>query len=102
MSGDEALGSAAQEASRLVDSLREWLESRGVAEAPIATGSAECRACPICIALSAVRDYHPEVVEQLGKAADALVGAARSLLAEHEHRWVAGNRPDVERIDVDE
>jgi hypothetical protein len=99
---DDALGSAAQEASRLLDSLREWVESRAGGEVPIATGSAECKLCPLCLALSALRERNPDVVENLSKAGEALLSAARSMLMEHEHEWVSGQRPDVERIDIDE
>lgn len=99
---DEPLGTAGHEASRLFESLKEWLDARGLAEVPLATGSAECRACPICLALSALRDHNPEVVDQLGKAADALMAAIRSVVSDHEHRWASGRAPDVERIDIDE
>ena len=99
---EEPLGTAGQEASRLVDSLKEWLDARGLADVPLATGSAECRACPICLALSALRDRNPEVVDQLGKAAEALLAAARSMISDHEHHWASGRAPDVERIDIDE
>ncbi len=98
---DEALGSAAHEAGRLMDALREWLDARGVPEAPIATDSAECRACPVCLALSAVREHHPEVVEQLGRSAEALIAALRAAVSDHEDKWTSQRRPDVERIDID-
>jgi hypothetical protein len=99
---EDALGSAAQEASRLLDSLREWLDTRGVTDIPIATGTTECKVCPICLMLTAVRERNPEVSEHLAKAGEALLSAARSLLADHEHEWVSGRQPDVERIDIDE
>lgn len=102
MSGaQEPLGSAAHEAGRLMDALRDWLDSRGVPATPIATGSPECRACPVCLALSAVREHHPEVVEQLGRAAEAMVAALRSVVTEQEDRWTDPGPTDVERIDVD-
>jgi hypothetical protein len=101
MSEREPLGSAAHEAGRLMDALRDWLDARGVPEAPIATGSAECRACPVCLTLSAVREHHPEVVEQLGKAAESLLAAVRAVVADQEERWTDPGRPDVERIDID-
>lgn len=103
MTAQEPLGSAAHEAGRLIDALREWLDARGIPDAPpIATGSAECRACPVCLVLSAVREHHPEVVTQLGRAAEALTAAARALLLEQEEQWVRGRSPDVEHIDIDE
>ena len=101
-SADDALGSAAQEASRLLDSLRDWLDARGGGEVPIATGSAECKLCPLCLLLAAVRDRNPEVLENLTKAGEARLSAARSMLVDHEHEWVSGRQPDVERIDIDE
>ena len=101
-SADDALGSAAQEAGRLLDSLREWLDTRSVGEMPIATGSAECKVCPLCLLLSALRERNPDVVENLAKAGEALMSAVRSLVLDHEHEWVSGRRPDVERIDIDD
>src|SRR5215203_4942786 len=98
---NEPLGSASQEARHLIDSLRAWLDARGVPETPIATGSQECRACPLCLLLGAIRDHHPEVVDQLGRASEALLAAARALLLEHEHDWAASERRDVEKIDID-
>ena len=98
---DEPLGSAAQEAARLLDAVSGWLDQRGISSMPIATGSAECRACPICIGLSAVREHHPEVVDQLGRAAEALVAAVRAAVREHEDEWSRATRPDVEHIDID-
>jgi hypothetical protein len=99
---DEPLGSAAHEAARLLDTLKEWLDGKGMGEVPLATGSAECKLCPFCLALSALRDHNPEVVEQLGKAGEALLAALRSALSEHEKGWAAGRAPDVERITIDE
>ena len=99
---EEPLGSAAQEATRLINSLREWLDARGVPEQPpLATGSAECRACPFCLLLGAVREHHPEVVEQLGRASESLLAALRSLVSDHEHRWAQSDESSVERIDVE-
>ena len=98
---DDALGSAAQEAFRLLEAVRGWLDERGVPEASIAAGSAECRACPVCVVLGALRDHHPDVVDQLGRASDALIAAARALLSEQEHKWANGSERGVERIDID-
>ena len=98
---EDPLGSAAQEAGRLMDALREWLDARGVPETPIATDSAECRACPICLGLGAIREHHPEVVEQLGRAAEAMIAAVRAVVADHEDSWADNGPRDVERIDID-
>jgi hypothetical protein len=99
---EDPIGSAAQEATRLLDSLKQWLDDRVPGEIPVATGSAECKICPVCLALAALRDRNPDVVEQLSKAGEALLAAARSLITEHEHDWVAGREQGVERIDIDE
>lgn len=102
---DEPLGSAAHEASRLLDSLREWLDARGVGgvgELPLATGSSECKVCPFCLAIGALRDRNPEVVEQLGRAGEALLAALRSALSDTETSSTAERTPDVERITIDE
>jgi hypothetical protein len=101
-SAEDPLGTAAQEAGRLLDSLKQWLDARAPTELPIATGSVECKVCPVCLTIAALRDHNPEVVEQLAKAGESLLAAARSVLTDHEHEWVAGRGPNVERIDVDE
>jgi hypothetical protein len=49
-----------------------------------------------------MRERNPEVVENLAKAGEAMLSAVRSMLVDHEHEWVSGQRPDVERIDIDE
>jgi hypothetical protein len=46
-----------------------------------AAGSApECRVCPLCAGLAALRGARPEVVEHLFKAGAELLLAARALL----------------------
>jgi hypothetical protein len=82
--------------------LKQWLDERVPGDIPMATGSAECKMCPVCLTLAALRDRNPDVVEQLAKAGEALLAAARSLISEHEHSWVAGRDANVERIDIDE
>lgn len=101
-SAEDPLGSAAHEAGRLLDSLKEWLDARGASDIPFATGGAECRVCPICLAVNALRDHNPEVVEQLGKAGEALLAALRSALSDHEKGWASGPTTAVERITIDE
>jgi hypothetical protein len=99
---EEPLGGAADEAGRLLASLKDWLDARGLADLPIATGGENCRVCPVCRVIGTLRDGNPELVEQLSRAGDALVKAVASVISEHEHRWVSGRTPDVERIDIDE
>ena len=80
----------------------------GMARCPSVDGSS-CRhrksrvqALPICLMLAAMRERNPEVVENLARAGEALLSAARSMLMDHEHQWVSGRQPDFERIDIDE
>lgn len=75
----------------------------------VATGSSDCRYCPVCRVAHAVRSTSPEVREHLTSAAGSLLEAAAGLLATHvpTQRPTAGTdgaprRPDgVQRIDLD-
>ena len=96
------LGSAAEEAARLIEALRRWVDDRGMSVPPVATGTAECKLCPFCQLLAMVRDGQPEVFEHLGAAAESLFAAARSAVADHERRWSKPAHDDVEHIDIDE
>jgi hypothetical protein len=40
----------------------------------------ECRACPFCAGLAALRETRPEAVEHLARAGAELLAAARALL----------------------
>jgi hypothetical protein len=96
------LGSASEEAARLIEALRRWVDDRAVSVPPVATGSAECKLCPFCQLLAVLRDSQPEMFEHLGAAAESLFAAARSAIADHEHRWSKPAHHDVEHIDIDE
>jgi hypothetical protein len=108
----EPLGSAAEEAARLVESLQGWFgvpvpvasaepvdererggadrtdrDTGGAADPEIHEDSAAghgpaCRACPLCRGIAAVQQSHPEVLTHLAGAAQHLVAALRSLAAE--------------------
>lgn len=74
----ESAEALAEEAARLVASLRESIEATQLAaEHPGPT----CRACPVCQLLEVLRQVRPEVVEHLGTAMSELALAARELLA---------------------
>lgn len=86
MSRDEALGSAAHEAARLVEALGEWLSGHTPVDGPtwthsgeesIATGSAECKLCPVCRLIAIVRTTSPEVVAHLDDAMRSLLAAVK-------------------------
>jgi hypothetical protein len=95
------LGGAADEAVRLMAALQEWARRTGASsELPLATGSAECRLCPVCQAIALVKDASPEVVEHLSRAADSLLAAFRAAVVAHEASWTHGPTPDVQHIDI--
>ena len=64
----EPLGSAAEEATRLVGALRDLVSGPGSEH--LATGSAECQVCPLCRLVALLRDADPQTV---GRAADSVV-----------------------------
>jgi len=88
-------GSLAEEARRLIEALD------GHFHESIATGSAECRVCPVCRVIALVRDRDdPDVrraLEALGDAAASVLGLLDSVLDDRrKHRAPA----DVEHIDI--
>ena len=79
---------------------------RGMAEAlrgineHIATGGEDCRYCPVCQVIHAVRETSPEVKAHLASAASSLMHAAAGVLATQVPR---SDRPSgVEKIDLDD
>jgi hypothetical protein len=115
--GDEPLGSVAEEAAKLFEALQGWARE-GSSEAAaaaaagfgarlegldehLATGGAECTWCPVCRAVSLVRQTSPEVRTHLAAAASSLLQAGAALLDAH-----AASAPPrsagVEKIDLDE
>lgn len=102
--GEEEVGSAAEEAARLFSALENWARSRAghlVDEEHLATGSPECRYCPVCQAVGALRHVRPEAVEHLLDAAASLVAALRSAAVPPTTQPPQPPSP-VERIDVRE
>jgi hypothetical protein len=96
----DPLGSAADEARRLVDALRTWAGEHNLGDLPVATGSAECKLCPLCVVLGSLRERQPEVLDYLETAADALISAMRTLITQQESDWASRGKPDVEHIDI--
>lgn len=99
MSDDDLVGSVAEEAARLFDALQDWAAQSGVAHAQatgavadaaagglrdlgehIATGAEECRYCPVCRGIEAVRSTSPEVRAHLKAAGSSLAHAVSALL----------------------
>jgi hypothetical protein len=97
-------GPLGEEAARLVDAMSQWLGTqwaRTGADLPLATGSAECRVCPVCQLLSVVRQTRPEVFGHLADATSSFLAAVRTAVdahAGHAH----GGSGGVERIDLDD
>lgn len=96
----EAVGSLGEEAARLMDALAGWAREQGhevgdgvsgLADAAVdaarrvddhlATGAEECRWCPVCRVVHAVRETSPEVRAHLATAATSLLHAAAGLVA---------------------
>jgi hypothetical protein len=96
----EPAGTIAEEATRLLHALQDWAEESGSDYAAaaasaaagatstarrvnehVATGGAECRYCPVCQVISAVRGTPPEVRQHLTSAATSLLHAVAGVLA---------------------
>jgi hypothetical protein len=92
-----AAGPLGEEAARLVEALTEWARGHGE-DIPIATGSAECRLCPVCQLLTLMRQARPETFAHLMDATAALAAAVRTVVESHQHATGGG----VERIDLDD
>ena len=66
----------------------------------IATDSAECKYCPVCRTIHAVRQTSPEVKAHLMAAASSLLQAAASLMETPQES--GGRTSEVQRIDLDD
>ena len=103
MSGDdqhESVGSVGEEAIKLLSALQGWARESGsdyanaaadvASEATssfhslnehIATGGKDCKYCPICQVISAVRETSPEVKQHLSTAATSFMHAVAGIMA---------------------
>jgi hypothetical protein len=117
---NESVGSVGEEAAKLFGALQEWARdsgsdyanaaagaatsaasSLGAVNERIATGGEDCRNCPICQMISAVRGTSPEVKQHLASAASSLVQAVAAVLATHAPEQPASQRDSgVEKIDL--
>jgi hypothetical protein len=117
----EPVGSVGEEAAKLLAALQDWARESGSDYAGagaaaaagaasvlkdvnehIATGGADCRYCPICRAIAAVRATSPEVKAHLASAASSLMLAAAGAMATHVADQARSRRdePPVEKIDL--
>jgi hypothetical protein len=106
----------AEEAVKLMGALSGWARTHGsdvghgLADSAaaafreldehVATGSAECRYCPVCRVVHAVRETSPEVRTHLAVAGVNLFQAAAALL--HTAVPEQQDQGGVERIDLDD
>ena len=96
----EPIGSLGEEAAKLFTALSGWAKDQGAQGADsaagaafafgdmlkdvndhIATGGQDCKYCPVCQVISAVRATSPEVKAHLAIAASSLMHAAAGVLA---------------------
>lgn len=119
---DGDVGSVAEEATKLLGAVADWAREHGTdlgsnvadladqaaaaahgVSAHIATDDPECRYCPVCRTVHAVRTASPEVRAQLSTAASSFLQAAAGLLTASAagSAGSGGGRP-VERIDLDD
>lgn len=114
----EPVGSVGDEAAKLLGALSEWARDQGTDYAGTAAGAAstfasavrdvnehiasdgeDCRYCPVCQVIHAVRSTSPEVREHLSVAASSLINAAAGLLATQTNPSAPSR---VEKIDLDD
>lgn len=97
------LGSAAQEAARLLAAVEDWARTRGEPGTADHTGAATstCGVCPVCSGIALLRDVRPETVEHLLDAAASVVAALRSAVVPPSAPQ-PGRPGGVEHIDVRE
>jgi hypothetical protein len=117
----EPVGSLGEEAAKLLQALQGWAKESGddYADAAagaasgaaaaikeinehIATGSDDCRYCPVCQVISTVRETSPEVRQHLASAASSLMQAVAGALATQvpEQRGKRRSGSAVEKIDL--
>ena len=113
----DPVGSVGEEAAKLFAALSTWARDQGVehvgtaagaasavSEAMhsinehVATGSEDCRYCPVCQVIHLVRTTSPEVKAHLAVAASSLMHAAAGVLAT---QVPADKKGPVEKIDLD-
>jgi hypothetical protein len=115
---EEPVGSVGEEAAKLLGALSSWAREQGEDYAGsasdaagafagvvqdlsehIATGGEDCRYCPLCQVIHAVRNTSPEVRTHLSVAASSLMHAAAGLLATNPEDQSKSS--PVEKIDLE-
>lgn len=101
----ERVGSAAEEAVKLLGAAEQWARGRAgvlLDAEHVATGSPECTVCPVCQAVGALRQVRPEAVSHLLDAAASLVAALRASVSVPDAGPDAADPPPVQRIQLDD
>ena len=119
----EQVGSVGEEAAKLMNALQGWAREHGgdyanaaagaasgaassfdAVNEHIATGGRDCKWCPVCQAISAVRGTSPEVKQHLATAATSFMHAVAGVLATQVPDQGRKPRPDsgFEKIDLSE
>lgn len=96
------VGSAAEEAARLLAAAEHWARTRGrelLDAEHLAPGAPECTVCPVCQAVGLLRQVRPEAVAHLLDAAGSLVAALRAAVPVPTSEPEPA--PGVQRIDLD-
>ena len=113
MTPPDAGGPIADEAAQFAAAALGWAQRMAGSIDPggerIATGAPECAVCPVCRAISALRDPSPELAERVTRtvtdAASALAHALRAAFDGHRHHpEPAADEPEpapgVQHIDI--
>ena len=120
---DEPVGSLGDEAAKLLGAVADWAREQGTdlgtgvaamagqaataareLDEHIATGAPECRYCPVCRSVHAVRTASPEVRAHLASAASSFLQAAVGMLAAAsaaDAQERSSRSTSVEHIDLD-
>jgi len=116
----QTVGGVGEEAAKLFAALQDWARDSGSEYAGatasaaagaasafqqvnehLATGGQDCRYCPVCQVISAVRSTSPEVRAHLRTAASSLLEAAAGMLATAVPDDARSSREaGVEKIDL--
>lgn len=105
--GDPRVGSATEEAGRLLEAVEHWarhrLGSLGDTE-HLSTGAPECTVCPVCQGIGLLRQVPPEAVGHLLDAAGSLVAALKAAVPvpAPETRGSGAPAPGVQHIVLDD
>ncbi|HSV41363.1 MAG TPA: hypothetical protein VLI04_21550 [Nocardioidaceae bacterium] len=119
--GDEEVGTVAEETAKLLSALQDWAKDSGHEHASAATHAAsgladsvrgigdhvghgpDCKFCPVCQVINVVRETSPEVKQHLAVAANSLLQAMQGLLATQVPDSAQARRSaPVEKIDLDD